>query len=343
MDMRVRAVLALSILAAACGARTELEPLDLDAVLDAAPPECRVDADCDDGVACTEERCVRGRCVRSVRDERCDDGLYCAGEGRCDAALGCVYPGRACDDRVACTVDACDEARRACVAEPRRDLCPLSHRCDPIVGCVARAIVFDPSFLYEVDLPGGAMRRIAPADVSLTDVALHPDGRLFGISTSSLFLLDVDDGRATYLAPLPERAVALDVTPDRELVVAGDGQIYAIDPDTLAVRAITRFPPGMGASGDIAFIDGRMLVTVSDRPGVPSAGPDLLYEVPDDGRAPFAVGLIGFACVWGLAPFGETLYGFTCDGQLLTIDPRTGVGRAIASLEARRIGGAAAR
>ena len=65
--------------------------------------------------------------------------------------------------------------------------------------------------------------------------------------------------------------------------------------------------------------------------------------MPPDGSPPFEVGVIGFNCVWGLAPFGDTLYGFTCDSELLEIDPDTGAGRVIAMLSGRRVGGAAAR
>ncbi len=209
---------------------------------------------------------------------------------------------------------------------------------------MARAIVHDQTWLYEVDLPSGAIERLARAELSFTDVSLHPDGRLFAISTNSLFELDEMDGSARFIASLPERSVALDVTPDGDLVAAGVSIILRIDPDTGVATTLARFPRGFGASGDIAFVRGRMLVATTDRPGVVmTTRPDRLFEVPVDGSPPFEVGVIGIACVWGLAPFGDTLYGFTCNGELLDIDPDTGAGRVIASLGGRRIGGAAAR
>ena len=284
MPGAVRTLLLAALLAAGCGARTDLADLDPEEVLDASRPECLRDADCDDGLDCTEDRCERRVCVHEPRNDRCDDGLFCTGPGRCDPVDGCVFRGRACDDGISCTEDTCDEALRMCVPVPRRELCPLSHRCDLELGCVARAIVFDlDRFLWEVDLPSGNMTSLGRSEVPLTDVSLHPDGRLFGISTDSLFLLNEDDGTATFLAPLPERSVALDVTPDADLVVAGIGQVFAMDPDTFAVRPISRFPTGFGASGDIAFVRGRMLVATTDRPGVTSLRPDFLFEVPADG------------------------------------------------------------
>ena len=56
-------MLLIPMLALACGARSELRvpdapPSDVaaDLPLDAPPPECRTDRDCDDGLRCTENR-----------------------------------------------------------------------------------------------------------------------------------------------------------------------------------------------------------------------------------------------------------------------------------------------
>jgi len=343
MSARVLSSVALVLTLMACGARTDLA-LDPEAgTPDAVAPECTRDEHCDDAVPCTEDRCESETCTYRTRDDACDDELFCTGPGRCDLAAGCVYERPPCNDRVMCTLDTCDEVRDRCEVEPRSELCPLSHRCDPELGCVARAIVHDETWLYEVDLPSGAIERLARAELSFTDVSLHPDGRLFAISSESLFELDEADGAARFIAALPERTVGLDVTPEGDLVAAGISTLLRVDPDTGASSFLARFPVGFGASGDIAFVRGRMLVATTDRPGTVSARPDFLFEVPADGSPAFEVGVIGIACVWGLAPFGDTLYGFTCNGQLLEIDPDTGAGRVIASLGSRRIGGAAAR
>ena len=327
-----------------CGARTGLSELDPDADgADAARPECRRVEHCDDGVACTDDRCEAGRCVHAARSERCDEGLFCSGPGRCDLELGCVFDRDPCDDAVACTEDVCDERLDRCLPMPRSELCPLSHRCDPERGCIARAIVHTTSYLWEVDLPSGELHRLARLYISLTDISLHPDGRLFGIDSNALFRVDEATGSASWIANLSEYSVALDVMPDGALVAAGLTSIVRIDPDTGASERIALFPAGFGASGDIAFVRGRMLIATTDSPGAGTTSPDFLFEVPSDGGLAFEIGVIGFACVWGLAPFGDTLYGFTCNGQLLEVDPDTGRGRVIADLDTLRIWGAAAR
>eukprot|EP00899_Mesostigma_viride_P014246 jgi/Mesvir1/22822/Mv20084-RA.1 len=80
---------------------------------------------CDDGVACTFDRCDEGlnRCVYEPRDRRCNDFVFCNGQERCDPTLGCVdgLPPN-CDDGRRCTRDLCDENNNEC-AHP------------PIVGC----------------------------------------------------------------------------------------------------------------------------------------------------------------------------------------------------------------
>ncbi len=128
---------------------------------------------CDDGVACTNDRCEDGVCIqtpderlcaddercnpvlgcvpnRCSTDAECDDGQFCTGVERCDASApgsGCV-PGDppACDDAFSCTGDACDEAADRCVSTPDDALCAdtidcTMDRCDPgaaddMTGCV---------------------------------------------------------------------------------------------------------------------------------------------------------------------------------------------------------------
>ncbi len=80
--------------------------------VDARPPECANDDDCDDHVFCNgNERCSEGRCFPS--------------------------PAGPCDDHVSCTLDACDEERDACTYVPDSSLCPPGQTCDRKSGCFA--------------------------------------------------------------------------------------------------------------------------------------------------------------------------------------------------------------
>ncbi|MBM4374578.1 MAG: putative metal-binding motif-containing protein [Deltaproteobacteria bacterium] len=83
---------------------------------------CTVDAQCDDGVACTLDACELGlsRCRHLPDDSVCQDALVCNGEERCDVDAGCS-PGapKTCTDGNPCTIDTCDEATNSCKTEPR--------------------------------------------------------------------------------------------------------------------------------------------------------------------------------------------------------------------------------
>lgn len=358
--MRAAPSLLCLVLLAGCGARTGLgepEPFDaaspsldaaLDAGIDAPPPidagpppidapECAGDGDCDDGVACTVDLCVTGRCVTEPDHLACDDGLFCTGPERCDVVRGCVSSPPRCADSVSCTVDRCDEALDACVSEPDPDLCPISHRCDPIRGCIARALAHDETRLYEIDLPSGVLHALGETPVVLTDLALHPDGTLYGAVGGRLVRVDYEAGTVADVVDVPGAFVGLDVSPEGEMFGSVDDRIVRFDLERGRTSIVARFPAGLVASGDVAFVEGRLYATVRG-----GRGGDWLVEVSlaPGGRARI-IGATGHECIWGLAPFGDRLYGLTCEGRLVLVDTRTGAATTLASPGARFYGAGA--
>lgn len=327
------------LLLAGCGARTGFLDVGEEAPrIDAGMPECVEDAMCDDGVACTRDRCEAGRCVVEADDVACEDGLFCTGPGRCDAAMGCVYERPPCADGLECTEDVCDEAARSCENVPDARFCPLSFRCDADMGCVPRALVHVDDALWEVDLPSGDLHFLVRMRTTLSDIALGGDGVVYGTTPSGLNTVDERTGTTRALLSSSDRTVALEVGPDGSIYVGGSRTISRANLERRRLDVVVELPRSRSASGDIAFIGERMLLSA-----VGGEVGDVLLEVPLDGREPFDVGEIGFDCVWGLAAFDTTLYGFTCNGELLLIDTESGEGEAIADLEGLRVGGAAAR
>lgn len=120
-----------------CGSGRVPAPIqnDSDAATDAAPPDsgadatppdlgapCVDDGQCDDGIACTIDRCdpVYLRCRHTPDDSLCFDAVYCDGLERCDRLLGCVEGEPiSCSDNDTCTIDACVEETQTCVHAPR--------------------------------------------------------------------------------------------------------------------------------------------------------------------------------------------------------------------------------
>jgi len=81
-----------------------------------AGPACASDADCDDGVACTADRCdPLAGCVHAPDDHLCETAFCTTVGAVCDAALGCTGGGaRDCADADPCSFDRCIEADRRC-------------------------------------------------------------------------------------------------------------------------------------------------------------------------------------------------------------------------------------
>lgn len=77
---------------------------------------CNHDADCDDGIDCTFDKClVEGYCAHTPDWNPCDDGVFCNGLESCDPVQGCIAAERGgCDDSDPCTIDQCDEESRNC-------------------------------------------------------------------------------------------------------------------------------------------------------------------------------------------------------------------------------------
>lgn len=83
---------------------------------------CVDDAQCNDNVPCTYDRCDRtiNRCRNVPDDVQCSDGIFCNGTEKCVPRLGCrPGPTQTCQDGDSCTVDRCVEADKSCVRAPR--------------------------------------------------------------------------------------------------------------------------------------------------------------------------------------------------------------------------------
>jgi hypothetical protein len=322
-----RVAIGVGILAASCGSRTQfgLTPEPDSSTVVVTGERCTTDRDCRDDVACTLDACDPAAhvCVRTLRDATCDDGVYCNGDERCDVRAGCVSSPRNCADAVDCTNDACDEELRRCVHEPNDTACPISHACDPNVGCDARAFAHDNTTLYDVRIPSGEIKAIGSTNFALTDVALHPSNVLYGISSGSLLVVDQKTGNAMAVRRISSFGGlnAADVGPDGTLYVAGNAELQTVDPASGALTHVMTFPPSLSSSGDLAFVGDRLVASAAG----PGAG-DQLVEFDLGAHRSKNLGPIGFACVWGLAAYGTTLYGLTCNGELLAIDTSTGRG-----------------
>ena len=85
------------------------------------PCGCEVDAECDDGVACTVDVCMQGACVSNTDNAKCDSSAACAPEF-C-APNGC-QTSDPCNDGNECTIDSCEDTgngQPTCSYQPAPD------------------------------------------------------------------------------------------------------------------------------------------------------------------------------------------------------------------------------
>lgn len=102
---------------------------------------CTDDAQCDDLIPCTFDRCdlTLSRCRNTPDDAQCQDGNYCNGRELCKLRQGCVPgPVITCGDGDNCTINRCVEETKSCESLPRDsdgdgdpdDHCAPHHDCD---------------------------------------------------------------------------------------------------------------------------------------------------------------------------------------------------------------------
>lgn len=314
---------------------------------------CLSDSDCNDGISCTKDACVAGNCVNAADDgacsstqhcdaeldcircrgdEQCQDGLFCNGRETCQEHQRCVA-GQAliCDDGVACTVDACSEASMSCASSPDSTLCLARERCLPHLGCSSRRTFYantaDELYLIDLSLSPPSAVRVGAFTNEITDVAEASDGRLFGVSFDTLFLVDPTSAALSAVGSLNvgnETALVngLTVAPDGTLYASGPaGQLYRVDPTTAKTELVGAFGSDISSSGDIVWGPlGAIYMSDFDF----QAQSDTLVSLNPLTAEATPVGPIGFGSVYGLSFNAHFLFGLAATGELLQLDPMTG-------------------
>ena len=202
-----------------------------------------------------------------------------------------------------------------------------------------------PSDLYLVQASAtgtdsliGRVRTSGGFQPVMTDLALAPDGSLWGISFSKLYRLDKTTATATEVGNLTvptANALAFDSNGNLFGATNFIGSLLQINTITGTASIIGPFGSGLISLGDLAFApDGQLFAAVKTLAGV-----GILVTVdPSTGEAtPVNPGTpIGFE-PWGLAFVGSELFGLTTDltngtGELIKIDTNVGIGSLVRDL-----------
>jgi hypothetical protein len=189
------------------------------------------------------------------------------------------------------------------------------------------------SSLYAIDLASLAVRRIGDFGFEVTDIALAPDGTLFGCTFRELLRIDKAKGRASAVGSFSVTVAmnSLAVGADGTIYGADDqGSIFKVDRATGRAKRIGIFGRSFVSSGDLtAGPNALIYAAVTTSPGVDVDRIAVLH--PGSGEVRI-LGKTGYAGVYGLASAKGMLVGFTEGGEAIRIDPRTGKASAIGRL-----------
>jgi len=120
----------------ACAATPGADDDDDDSVTDAAAaPDCTVDLECNDGIACTVDHCEQGQCTHAPCTDCCDEQLECVVGFGCSTAPAPCTVDDECDDGIRCTLDRCLDAT-FCEHIAEDGLCDPGQVCFSAIGCI---------------------------------------------------------------------------------------------------------------------------------------------------------------------------------------------------------------
>lgn len=158
-----------------------------------------------------------------------------------------------------------------------------------------------------------------------TDIALAPDGNLWGITFDSLYSVDLNTGITRYVGALVGDSLnGLGFSTDGSLYGTGRNKFYSLDLNTGKASTLASIF-AFASSGDIVFDAARDVFWATSASSIG----DILLTITRDGKAT-RIGSIGFRSVYGLA-FDDrgTLLGYTDNGVQLALDLNTGAGTAL--------------
>jgi hypothetical protein len=201
-----------------------------------------------------------------------------------------------------------------------------TQRCVVYAHTASDLYIIDPTSLVETHLCS-----FSGLNGDAYDLAVRADGTVFAVTATDLYSVDATTCAATHLATLGSSSNfnGMTFTLNGHLLAADSagGNVDEIDTSTGAVSQVGNYGGGLYSSGDlVALSNGKIYATVTDFSG---NGDELASVDPTNGYQATVIGNTGFSSIYGLAFWAGTLYGFDSYGDIITIDPSTGVGTLV--------------
>jgi Ca2+-binding RTX toxin-like protein len=186
---------------------------------------------------------------------------------------------------------------------------------------MASRIFFSDSLgdLYRVDPLSASLdaTRIGSMPQVMTDIALSPNGKLYGITFSGVYTINAATAETTFIsAHNLAGANALFITPDNTAYTASfiGGGIYRINLTTGVATRLPQSDTQYASAGDITMLNGELILATTD---------NKLVRINPDTGATLGVVTHGISSLFGITTIGNDLYG-VASGNLWKLNALTG-------------------
>jgi hypothetical protein len=176
------------------------------------------------------------------------------------------------------------------------------------------------------------------SDGCIIDIAVDGGGKMYGVSWTALYTIDVSNAKATRLSNglFPNSlAFAPAGTVDTKAMLVGydEDKFVRIDPESGArydIGSLNPNPSGkqFTSSGDLVVQQGGAVFLTAKT--VPEGATDFLVQIdPKTGKVTKVLGDTGKTDLWGLAALTDKLYAFTANGDVLSLDATRGAAKPL--------------
>ncbi len=247
---------------------------------------------------------------------------YASAAGDCDDTNPARFPG---------AIELCDA---------------VDNSCDGVVngGITCQLYAHTSTHLYTVDPFARQATQLASAPAGLFDIDTHPDGTLYGITTSTLYAYTPASqswrtiGSHGISASTNANGFAIDG--QGVAYVTGGNQLYRIDLMTARSTLVGNMGGGFSSSGDCVVTKGNTLYMTSTGTGI-FGGNDVLVLVNGQSGVGARVGATNHEDIYALTAAWDILFGLTGTGQLVEINPSTGASTTLHTFAGKAWYGAA--
>lgn len=221
-----------------------------------------------------------------------------------------------------CGGDDCDDTNAA-VNPGQNEVCDqYDNNCDSEIngGIDCQFYAQSDTMLYLIEPFRMEIEEVTPVP-GLFDIDTHPDGTLYGITSTHLFEFDPATETWTQFPNAMGNlgtANGMAIDNDGTVFITSSSTLYTADLETGLAMEIGSIAPFVSSGDTVVTKDQTLYMTSSHAPT------DTLIWIDGRDGSPTFVGTTGFDEIWGLTAAYNRLFGLTASGELIELDTATG-------------------